>query len=184
MDHDWLLNELRCSIPHTPMVNFALGVWARSKKSTRKIFLPGYVHASKRKRLLYYIMKDRQVVAIKPCPYYLEALFLPGIKKFGNLFKGVKTLTVLSIDGISMVDTPLEPPLQRTTNHVPTDPNSVMLFFIVFTFARSKNVFIVQTGLFNVDSLPALYYDMTTERQIFLQLLPIFDIIIFATWKY
>ena len=109
---------------------------------------------------------------------------MPGIKKFGNLFKGVKTLTVLSTDGISMADTPLEPPLQRTTNHVPTDPNSVMLFFIVFTFARSKNVFIVQMGLFNVDSLPALYYDMTTERQIFLQLLPIFDMIIFATWKY
>ena len=106
---------------------------------------------------------------------------MPGIKKFGNLFKGVKTLTVLFTDGIIH---PLEPPLQRTTNHVPTDPNSVMLFFIVFTFARSKNVFIVQMGLFNVDSLPALYYDMTTERQIFLQLLPIFDMIIFATWKY
>ena len=131
MDHDWLLNELRCSIPHTPMVNFALGCVSElgAKKSTRKIFLPGYVHASKRKRLLYYIMKDRQVVAIKPCPYYLEALFLPGIKKFGNLFKGVKTLTVLSTDGISMADTPLELPLQRTTNHVPTDPKCYFLSF-------------------------------------------------------
>ena len=182
MDHDWLLNELRCSIPHTPMVNFALGVWARSKKSTRKIFLPGYVHASKWKRLLYYIMKDRQVVAIKPCPM--------GHTTWRRFFCRVSKNSGTSLK----VSKPWQfyPPMHErhpsraapSTQHQSCSNWSKMLFFIVFTFARSKNVFIVQTGLFNVDSLPALYYDMTTERQIFLQLLPIFDMIIFATWKY